>query len=1111
MYDMSVTHDLTVNNVICNGGTLSNACLPTRVRSVNGVLPNGTTFELSLVPGPGIAIVTSGAHEISISNAGVLSVGLAVPSAEFSVSNSPVTTTGTLTITKQSQIASTVWAGPLGGASSAPPSFRLLNVTDMPALPAGQIYIGTGTSVIASNLTGTGGITITPGTGTITIGTIYNGTVTSVGLSLPSSLLTVVPSSTPITMGAGTLQATLTPQGGNLVFASLANGTTGTPLFRSLVDADLPPHVTSVALALPGAVFSVSGSPVTTTGTLTGAFVTQGARAFFAGPTTGSDAAPSFRVIALSDLPPLTAAGSLLVAVTGGNVTSGTLIGAGGITVTNNGLGNITLTGSGGTVTSVGLTVPAAEFNVTNSPLTGAGGTLVIGKLPQMANKFWAGPVSGASAAPTFRSMTVDDFAPINLLNGQLLIGSTGGAPVAANLVNGSNIVITNTAGGIMISASINASAIGTVHSVDMTVPGALLTVAGGPVTTYGTFNVALAPQSANQVFLSPNGASGTPSFRTMLTEDLPQLGAGQIFYGNSLGQTVISYLTAGTGISLNYTLGTLTIATNTSASVSSVGLAMTGPLYTVSGSPVTAAGTLTATLNTQAANTFFAGPTTNPASVPTFRAITLADFPPLQNGQIYMGQNGVPVVSGLSAGSGITITNGMGTITISSSVVSGETNTASNVGTAGVGVFKQKTGVDLEFKKLYSVNAGKLVITDDTANSRITFAIDDPWIDHDVLMNYIAAEHVDHNTVSILAGTGLTGGGTIAATRTLSLDVNGLTADATPTASDFLLEYDVSAGGHRKVLVSSLPVSLTASVVTGTLPVNKGGTNSAAALNNNRIMVSSSGGAIVEAAALTNGQMLIGSTGSAPVAAALTGTTNQVTVTNGAGSITLSLPQNVHTTATPTFASQTLSATTNQLVLGTFNTVTLSSTAPSASRVYTLHDAGAAANFMLNTAGAMTVSNAPTTGQVLTATSSTTSSWQTASSGAILIVKSVNTTGATTSSSTNWSTLNNVSLTATGTWQCTFEASIWNNGGSGSSTNDIQYEIASTSGTALDNSYRRYGDKTDSIIVTTAEVVVASAPLTVFSEWKQTTNGASFQYSTKASTGRSLRCWKSS
>src|SRR5271154_7271618 len=41
--------------------------------------------------------------------------------------------------------------------------------------------------------------------------------------------------------------------------------------------------VTSVALALPG-IFTVTGSPVTSTGTLTGSFITQAANTVFAGP-----------------------------------------------------------------------------------------------------------------------------------------------------------------------------------------------------------------------------------------------------------------------------------------------------------------------------------------------------------------------------------------------------------------------------------------------------------------------------------------------------------------------------------------------------------------------------------------------------------------------------------------------------------------------------------------------------------------------------------------------------------------------------------------------------------------------------------------------------------
>lgn len=60
--------------------------------------------------------------------------------------------------------------------------------------------------------------------------------------------------------------------------------------------------VTSVALALP-AEFTVTGSPVTTTGTLTGAWASQTANRIFAGPSSGVAAAPTFRAMVALDLP----------------------------------------------------------------------------------------------------------------------------------------------------------------------------------------------------------------------------------------------------------------------------------------------------------------------------------------------------------------------------------------------------------------------------------------------------------------------------------------------------------------------------------------------------------------------------------------------------------------------------------------------------------------------------------------------------------------------------------------------------------------------------------------------------------------------------------------
>lgn len=64
--------------------------------------------------------------------------------------------------------------------------------------------------------------------------------------------------------------------------------------------------VTSVALSLPS-IFSVSGSPVTSSGTLTGSLATQNANIVFAGPTTGSAAAPTFRSLVSGDIPDLSA------------------------------------------------------------------------------------------------------------------------------------------------------------------------------------------------------------------------------------------------------------------------------------------------------------------------------------------------------------------------------------------------------------------------------------------------------------------------------------------------------------------------------------------------------------------------------------------------------------------------------------------------------------------------------------------------------------------------------------------------------------------------------------------------------------------------------------
>ena len=60
--------------------------------------------------------------------------------------------------------------------------------------------------------------------------------------------------------------------------------------------------VTSVAMTVPS-ILSVSGSPITTSGTLAVTLATQNANLVLAGPTTGAAAAPTFRSLVTNDLP----------------------------------------------------------------------------------------------------------------------------------------------------------------------------------------------------------------------------------------------------------------------------------------------------------------------------------------------------------------------------------------------------------------------------------------------------------------------------------------------------------------------------------------------------------------------------------------------------------------------------------------------------------------------------------------------------------------------------------------------------------------------------------------------------------------------------------------
>ena len=120
-------------------------------------------------------------------------------------------------------------------------------------------------------------------------------------------------------------------------------------------------------------------------------------------------------VLGFGAISPLTTKGDIIGYTGGANVrlpvgTDGQLLSADSSQAT--GLKWINPASGSGTVTSVGLNVPASILSVAGSPVTAAGGFNVT-LVNQNANLGWFGPAAGGPAAPTFRAMVTAAFTPL--------------------------------------------------------------------------------------------------------------------------------------------------------------------------------------------------------------------------------------------------------------------------------------------------------------------------------------------------------------------------------------------------------------------------------------------------------------------------------------------------------------------------------------------------------------------------------------------------------------------------------------------------------------------------------------------------------------------------
>jgi hypothetical protein len=110
---------------------------------------------------------------------------------------------------------------------------------------------------------------------------------------------------------------------------------------------------------------------------------------------------------------------------------------------------------------------------------------------------------------------------------------------------------------------------------------------------------------------------------------------------------------------------------------------------------------------------------------------------------------------------------------------------------TAGSGL---TGGGDITASRTFNIGAGDGI----TVNAD-SISTNDSAIVLTALSGYVANQHIDHTSVSITAGNGLSGGGDISATRSIALDLNELTAATVDVANDSVVIIDANDSNASK------------------------------------------------------------------------------------------------------------------------------------------------------------------------------------------------------------------------------------------------------------------------------------------------------------------------
>jgi len=212
------------------------------------------------------------------------------------------------------------------------------------------------------------------------------------------------------------------------------------------------------------------------------------------------------------------------------------------------------------------------------------------------------------------------------------------------------------------------------------------------------------------------------------------------------------------------------------SGTVTSVGLSMPA-IFSVAGSPVTAAGTFTVTLATEAANTVWAGPGTGAPATPTFRGLVIADIPSLAT--LYQPIDAtLTALSALADAVGFLHNDGAGMLAWSTAVVPG------SITTSGL---TQSTA-----RILGRTTAGTGAIEEITVGSGLTLTAGALTATGGGTGDFLGPASATDNAVVRFDGTT----GKLGQNSTVTIDDNGNTVIGTSTPAGIGLTFQTSAYG---------------------------------------------------------------------------------------------------------------------------------------------------------------------------------------------------------------------------------------------------------------------------------------------------------------------------